>query len=61
MLNNKKYQINLPWRQFNKYCYKCGVNLHHNSITCKKRSTGHKNDATFDNKWEDLSKTMTSG
>ena len=44
------------WRQWVYYCYKCGVNLKHNSNKCKWKDNGHKDDATFADKKGGLAK-----
>jgi hypothetical protein len=38
-----------PWRQWNQYCWSCGVQLNHNSSNCKHPRTGHEDhlSATF--------------
>jgi hypothetical protein len=38
------------WRQWNQYCWSCGVQLNHNSTNCKHPRTGHEDhlSATFD-------------
>ena len=38
------------WRQWVYYCYKCGVNLKHNSIDCSWKEKVNKDDATFTDK-----------
>ena len=38
-----------PWRQWNQYCWSCGVQLNHNSKTCKHPRTGHVRAATYEN------------
>jgi len=36
------------WRQFTKFCWSCGVNLHHNSPDCdRKKKAGHSTTATY--------------
>ena len=35
-----------PWRQWNQYCWSCGVQLNHNSATCKHPRQGHENHLT---------------
>ena len=37
-------------RQWVHYCYKCGVNLKHNSIDCSWKENIHKDDAAFADK-----------
>jgi len=38
------------WRQFTKFCWSCGVNLHHDSPGCdRKKKTGHITTATYSN------------
>ena len=39
-----------PWRQWNQYCWSCGVQLNHNSATCKHPRQGHDNhlSATYE-------------
>ena len=39
-----------PWRQWNQYCWSCGVQLNHNSTNCKHPRQGHDNhlSATYD-------------
>ena len=41
-----------PWRQWNQYCWSCGVQLNHNSASCKHPRHGHENHitATFEDK-----------
>ena len=38
-----------PWRQWQQYCWSCGVQLSHNSETCKHPRAGHISTATYDN------------
>ena len=35
-----------PWRQWNQYCWSCGVQLNHNSATCNHPRQGHENHLT---------------
>ena len=44
------------WRQWILYSYECGVNLKHNSNSCKWKKDEHKDDATFADKKEGLAK-----
>jgi len=38
------------WRQFTKFCWSCGVNLHHDSPGCdRKKKAGHITTATYAN------------
>ena len=38
------------WRQFTKFCWSCGVNLHHDSPGCdRKKKAGHITTATYSN------------
>ena len=34
------------WRQWNQYCWSCGVQLNHNSATCKRPRSGHEEHLT---------------
>ena len=45
-----KNKVEQPWRQWNQYCWSCGVQLNHNSATCKHPRQGHDNHltATYD-------------
>ena len=45
-----KVKMEQPWRQWNQYCWSCGVQLNHNSATCKHPKQGHDNhlSATYE-------------
>ena len=44
------------WRQWIYYCVKCGVNLKHNSINCKWKEEGYKDNVTSTDKKGGLAK-----
>jgi hypothetical protein len=48
--NRSNNKTNQPWRQWNQYCWSCGVQLNHNSTNCKHPRTGHEEhmSATFE-------------
>jgi len=37
-----------PWRQWKQFCWSCGVQLNHNSATCKHQRNGHVVTATYE-------------
>ena len=49
-LPKSKAKVEHPWRQWNQYCWSCGVQLNHNSATCKHPRQGHDNhlSATYE-------------
>ena len=44
--SKSKSKVEQPWRQWNQYCWSCGVQLNHNSATCKHPRQGHENHLT---------------